>query len=212
MAGTNTAGISEFARLLSLEPFPLKPVLDAKDVVKTNNNVRIFHEELERYLKRLTGKFTEFGNQLNQYITNVITNVVVSGTLVHVVEKHYTYSSTPSTTTTVTVDSTIDWRKHLIVVGLRCFQSVGSNIQDDISASHQATATVNGATIAAAYPLQLTAVSVTNLNIAIKVSSTGVLQLIVVQSAAAGGAPIDVYAGALHAVPAAGSTGVIAIP
>jgi hypothetical protein len=214
MAGTNTGGISELGRLLSLEPFPLKPVLDVKDIAKTENNLRIFFEQLERYLKRLTGKFGEFASQINQYITNQITTISSTGSFILKIEKHYTYASKPSTTTTVTLDSAIDWRAYTILASIRCRDVVsdpGNNLVNNLNASARQAVILCPVTLTASYPLTVATGGAAIITAVIKVSSTGVLQLVVTQSPAASTAYIDIFAAAIHLTPAEGSAGAVSI-
>jgi hypothetical protein len=111
------AGVPELSRLFSLEPFPLKPVLDPKNVDKSYNNLRKYNEDLERYLRRLSAHLQTINSNLVTYVNNTI-NVAISGVssgsgFVKVVEKTFTYTGTDNVT--YVLDSTIDWRETAII-------------------------------------------------------------------------------------------------
>lgn len=198
------------SKLLEGEQQPLYPKLRGPNTLV---ELEKWIQNLYVYLRRITGHFSA-DNIISLLVDNHIENFITAGGFVKSVRLKYHWTSKPSTTTTITVDSSVDWRKYALLFSYRSkdVTTPTTGIAADINAGI-GSGTVQATTYPnpAGYPKTLFTAGGGVITITCQVSTTGVLELKFAQSPAASDAYLDAQIHAYHLVEAEGSAGTITV-
>jgi hypothetical protein len=132
--------LSGLARILSSEPFPLKPMFRGMKPDRVPAEMEKWTQNLEIWLKKLVGKFTA---------TNIITTIGQGGTgigFARVVSKSFHYKGTDDAT--LVIDNGYDWRKsYSFLAGIQASETSAAAVISGPDVNYTRVANNSGAIV-----------------------------------------------------------------